>query len=134
MTHIFKMEGILKQLRKDIQVIKAAEGRKAKSEEIEEAIRANQQNFETNRGQMLNNILEKPFKTISINKVIDNDKIIENPPEVKEAVRQHFCQWYKQRNHTNWPSQSWKEQYNSITQINNNTFNSISDTITETEF
>ena len=125
---------VLKNIRNNLQNKKKIKFKLHQANNIKIAIQKNQEYFTTNRSHMIANILEKSYKPIIIDKVSQNNNFIDNPPEVLEAVKQHFYNWTRKRTTKSWPSDEWKNQYEPKSHISNNAFNSIMNPISNEEF
>ena len=109
--------------------------------EIIEKVEARFGMIDKEERRMLNSILEKPWKRITIDKVIvqeTTDKntatLVTEPNEVKIAVDNYYQEQFKPRNHSfNTITEEWKQEYNPKESINKVWYDNILDPIEELE-
>jgi hypothetical protein len=92
--------------------------------------------------QMLNSILERPWRSLLIEKVLVesgspscNSELITNPEIVKEQVDIHFQKQFSKRKHNfNCLTEEWKEEYSPIGWIQQDWYGEVMAEVTEEDW
>ncbi|CAG8845442.1 2474_t:CDS:1, partial [Gigaspora margarita] len=72
--------------------------------------------LQNDQGRMLRNLLDKPFRSIKLDRILENvnsqSVLITDPTEVKCKTQQHFQTQYQNRNTTNGKvTENWEQIY-----------------------
>ncbi|KAG9284359.1 hypothetical protein G9A89_023616 [Geosiphon pyriformis] len=97
---------------------------------IEKCIEA----FVDNKDQMIRNVLEKPFRKVMLDHLVDNGDLILEPDLVKSRVDLIMENWTRKRAvKLSMPSQ-WQEQFSPLNYVDNGAFSGVMEQIDFGEF
>ncbi|CAG8753764.1 25236_t:CDS:2 [Gigaspora margarita] len=87
--------------------------------------------LQNDQGRMLRNLLNKPFRSIKLDRILENvngqSVLISDPTEVKRKTQQHFQTQYQNRNTTNGKvTENWEQIYTPKEEIKDEWLNSNS--------
>src|SRR3954468_20122732 len=86
---------------------------------------------------MIAKVLERHKRSINLDRLIVKDtelKVITNPDEVKNLVKEHFQNWTCKNSIPNWQNfTDWQEEYTPLPHVNSDWYQSCLQPITTTE-
>ncbi|CAG8841540.1 24003_t:CDS:2, partial [Gigaspora margarita] len=82
----------------------------------QDVYRSQMQILQNDQGRMLRNLLDKPFRSIKLDRILENingqSVLISDPTEVKCRMQQHFQTQYQNKNTTNEKvTEDWEQIY-----------------------
>ena len=104
------------------------------AKQITEAIIKREKAFETEKGNMIKNILEKQQDKIMLDHVIKNGEYFNDPVDVKKIAVDKARIWTRKRNMTQLLNPIWQTRYQPISHIKDDIFKSVMNPISEIEF
>ncbi|KAG9300108.1 hypothetical protein G9A89_000848 [Geosiphon pyriformis] len=116
------VEQLLASFRKLYRSCKFLESKAFKDSRIQTAIEKHMEAFVDNKGQMIRSVLEKPFRKVTLNHLVDNGDLILESDLVKGRVDSIMENWTKKRTvKLSMPSQ-WQEQFSPLNHVDNSVF------------
>ncbi|CAG8855496.1 37890_t:CDS:1, partial [Gigaspora margarita] len=95
--------------------------------------------LQNNQGSMLKNLLDKPFRSIKLDCILENVNgqlvLISDPTEVKRRMQQHFQTQYQNKNTTNEKvTEDWEQIYAPKEEIKDEWYKTLLTAITTDEW
>src|SRR3954468_6313946 len=105
--------------------------------DMQQAIDKREKALLINKKYMIAKVLERHKRSINLDRLIVKDtdlKVITNPDEVKNLVKEHFQNWTCKNSTPNWQNfTDWQAEYTLLPHVNSNWYQSCLQPITTTE-
>ncbi|KAG9296577.1 hypothetical protein G9A89_015169 [Geosiphon pyriformis] len=126
--------GHLSSVRKSYHRSKYFKSKNTKDAAIRKAVNKHMENFCTDKGHMIKNILEWPFRKVVLDHlIVENDLVLE-PNEVKSTVDTIMEGWTRKHTISDVLPACWTAQYAPLSYVDDNVFSKVMCNIGSDEF